>query len=352
MKTIKVRSVVLACALFGLAHVLCQAADVSPATGIDGFNGYAAASLGNGIIYGLGTTGQKPMRWRAAEIRFGQDVDLFGLRSSGYLSQGDTTRLDVVYYNEGHPDNNHRDGYALQMVFRKKLQPHLDLELGGGPYFSMNRSTINGTELDDGRMGALLSVALLARLDQYSPGLSIRIGYNHAVVPGAPSSDALLVGIGKEFGGGQASAPDLTERLPVWLSASGGFAQTNQSGPGKRFSYALDAKTYFGQWAASVSGIEEGDDGVRVNRRGIAAQGWYVQPITENWSLSAGAGPYLATNKRQSDSTTLNGLFTIQLDRNLGKNWKVFGSFGRAVTFTNKNDADLMTVGLSRRFDF
>ncbi|AMP08916.1 hypothetical protein CAter282_1122 [Collimonas arenae] len=48
----------------------------------------------------------------------------------------------------------------------------------------------------------------------------------------------------------------------------------------------------------------------------------------------------------------MNGLFTIQLDRNLGKNWKVFGSFGRAVTFTNKNDADLMTVGLSRRFDF
>ncbi|MFJ2987713.1 hypothetical protein ACIPF8_07585 [Collimonas sp. NPDC087041] len=101
-----------------------------------------------------------------------------------------------------------------------------------------------------------------------------------------------------------------------------------------------------------MSGIEEGDDGVRVNRRGIAAQGWYVQPISENWSLSAGVSPYLATNKRQSDSSTLNGLFTIQIDRNLGRNWKIFGSFGRAVTFTNKNDADLMTIGLSRRFDF
>jgi len=343
----------LACGLIFLLP-LAQAAGASqaPESTPDGYNGYGSVALGNGIIYGRGSIGEKQMRWRSAEIRFGPDIDLFGPVSSERVSPGESPRLDVVYYNEGHPDNNHRDGYALQMVFRKNLQPRLDVELGAGPYFSMNRTTVNGMESDDDRLGALLSLAFLVRLDQYSPGLNVRLAYNHVIMPGAPSSDALLVGIGKELDSGYPSAPDEPGRHPVWLAASGGFTQTNHSGPGIRFSYAVEAKKYDGQWATSVSGIEEGDDGVRVNRRGIALQRWYVQPIDAQWSISAGAGPYLAQNKRESDKLKFNGLMTIQVDRTLSNNLKAFLSFGRIVTFADKNDADLFTIGVMKRFNF
>ncbi|PFH11023.1 hypothetical protein BCF11_3463 [Collimonas sp. PA-H2] len=346
-KNRKFQKLALACTFLCLPPFIHAAETSAAIDGAPDRNGsYASLALGNGILYGTSMDGQKPMRWRAAEIRFGQNVDFFGR-----MPAGDTMRLDYVYYNEGHPDNNHRDGYALQALYRKNLQPHFDLELGAGPYFSMNRTTVNGTEHDDARLGALLSVALLGRLDQYSPGLSIRLAYNHVLTPGAPSSDALLLGIGKELGAAHVSAPDAAADHSLWLAALGGFAQTNQSGPGKRFSYALEAKKYYGQWAASVSAIEEGDDGVRVNRKGVAMQGWYVQPIAEHWDISAGAGPYLATNKRDGGDWRVNGLISLQVGRELGSNLKGFASFGRAVTFRNKNDADLMTVGVMKRFD-
>ena len=90
---------------------------------------------------------------------------------------------------------------------------------------------------------------------------------------------------------------------------------------------------------------------MRVNRRGIAVQEWYVQPIDVHWSISAGAGPYLAANKRDTGELALNGLMTLQVDRTFGNNLKAYASFGRVVTFKDKNDTDLITIGLMKRFD-
>jgi hypothetical protein len=347
----KCRRLALGCALMSLLPLTYAADAADPvAIGPGPYSGYAAASLGDGVIRGEGASGHKTMRWRAAEIRLGHTFDPFGLVGAGHLDAAEAPRLDIIYYNEGHPDNNHRDGYALQMVFRKNIRPTLGVELGAGPYFSMNRTTVNGIESDDARVGALVSLALIARLDAYSPGLHMRLGYNHVAITGAPSSDALVFGIGKDIGAMQSSTPGGSSGHPVWLGASAGFAQTNHSGPGYRPSYSLEAKQYYGQFAVSLSGVEEGNDGVRVNRHGIAAQAWYVQPFSENWSVSAGAGPYFATNRLESGSTALNGLFSVQVDRNIGPNWKVFTNFGRVVTFRNKNDVDLVTFGFMRRF--
>jgi hypothetical protein len=328
-----------------------DSAAVAAAPGPAAYTGYAAASLGDGVIRGEGASGHRTMRARAGEIRLGHTFDPFGLVANGYVSAPEAPRLDIIYYNEGHPDNNHRDGYAAQMVFRKNVQPTWGVEIGAGPYFSMNRTTINNVESDDARVGALVSVALIGRLDAYSPGLQWRLGYNHVAITGAPNSDAIVFGIGKEIGAARSRTPGgETNGHPIWLGASYGFAQTNHSGPGYRSSYSLEAKQYYGQFAVSVSGVEEGNDGVRVNRHGVAAQAWYVQPFSDNWSVSAGAGPYFATNRLESSGTALNGLFSVQVDRSIGQDWKVFTNFGRVVTFRNKNDVDLITFGFMRRF--
>jgi hypothetical protein len=355
----KYQGLVLGCALLSLlplGHAAdtdanANASTVAPFIGATPYTGYAAASWGDGLISGNGAIGQKSMRGRAAEIRIGHTFDPFGLVSGGYVAAPQAPRLDIVYYNEGHPDNNHRDGYAVQMVFRKKIQQVWDLELGIGPYFSMNRTTINGNEFDDERTGALISLALIGRLDAYSPGLQWRLGYNHVAMRGTPRSDALIIGIGKEIGEERSSTPGgEVNGHPIWLGAAYGFAQTNHSGPGYRPSYSLEAKQYYGQFAISLSGVEEGNDGVRVNRHGIATQAWYVQPFSQNWSISAGAGPYFAKNKLDSGGSAVNGLFSIQIDRHIGKEWKVFTTFARVVTFRSKNDDDLVTFGFMRRF--
>src|ERR1700693_3876400 len=196
----KYQGLVLGCALMSLlplghaADTDANASAVAPFIGATPYTGYAAASWGDGLIGGDGAIGHKTMRGRAAEIRIGHTFDPFGLVSGGSVAAPQAPRLAIVYYNEGHHDNNHRDGYAVQMVLRKKIQQVWDMELGVGPYFSMNRPTINGNEFDDERTGVLVSLALIGRLDAYSPGLQWRLGYNHVAMPGAPRSDALIVG--------------------------------------------------------------------------------------------------------------------------------------------------------------
>lgn len=325
-----------------------------PLTAPGPYKGYVSAMIGDGMINGAGAIGHRSMRARAAEIRMGHTIDPFGWVASGNTSATDAPRLDLVYINEGHPDNNHRDGYAIQYVYRKTLSAELGLELGAGPYYSQNRTTTaSGEEINDSRLGALLSAALIARLDAYSPGLHMRVGFNHvAAGGGVPSSNALLVGLGKEIGAQrtESGSSDPTNGHPLWLGGSYGFAQTNHSGPGRRTAYSLETKQYFENFAWSLSAIDEGSDGQLVDRRGIAAQAWYVQPVSEKWSLSGGAGPYVARNKLDGNGTTLNALVTIQVDRTIGKDWKAFGNFGRVITFRDKNDADLITIGLMRSF--
>ncbi|MGB9110037.1 MAG: hypothetical protein WCC39_15240, partial [Telluria sp.] len=141
---------------------------------------YLSAQLGGGRIDG-GKAGTNPwMRSRAGELRIGRQA------------AGADSRLDVVYYNEGHPDNNHRDGYALQWTGIWGAGARVGAEFGIGPYFSMNTTVIDGRQRDDARWGVLLSAALRVRLSDAPDGTYLRLGVNHAQMPGVHRSDALM----------------------------------------------------------------------------------------------------------------------------------------------------------------
>jgi hypothetical protein len=103
----------LACA--GSVHAADDA--IEPGT-------YLSAQLGGGRIAGgnLGSNANPWMRSRAGELRIGRP-----------LSGDDGSRIDVVYVNEGHPDNNHRDGYALQWSKVWRDGERLSGEFGIGP---------------------------------------------------------------------------------------------------------------------------------------------------------------------------------------------------------------------------
>lgn len=308
---------------------------------------YASATFGNGEAYGEGTTGDKKMKGRAFEVRFGKTSELQVFSDTGFRNR---LRFDVVHYNEGHPDNNHRDGFALQTVYGTPLTRALGAEIGIGPYFSMNTTKVMEFERNEQHLGLLVSVAALLHLDRWSPGAHLRFALNHVTMPGAHSSNALLIGLGKHFPGVPAQVSDAQGKGPLWLGLSAGNAKTNHGGTKAVTGFSIEAKKYYGQWAASVIGIVEGDDEVRVDRKGVGIQGWFVQPLDRNWTASAGIGPYLGTNKRGSDDPELHGLFTLQLDRAVDKTWKVFASFSRVTDFSEKNDRDLGRLGIMRQW--
>lgn len=314
-------------------------------------NAYASATLGNGVAYGKDLTGDKSMQWRPFELRFGKEMNIPAFISDKFSLKNEKFRFDFIHLNEGHPDNNHRDGFGIQMVYRNQLNRKLNLELGLGPYYSMNTTTVKGGEINDAKLGALFSAAALVDLERFSPGLHMRYALNHVTMPGAHSSVALLVGVGKDFDQVSVSKHLESSANPIWIGVSTGFSQTNHKVAEEAVVFSAEAKKYYGgHWGASIAGIMEGDDEVRVHRHGVAVQGWFVQPLDENWAASAGIGPYVAINQRGSDDLQLHGLITLQVERFITNKWKGLVSFSRVATFTAENDRDLLRIGVMRQF--
>ena len=82
----------------------------------------------------------------------------------------------------------------------------------------------------------------------------------------------------------------------------------------------------------------------------MAGQLWFVQPITEDWQVSAGGGPYLAQNRRANNSTGGHGLITLHCERNMGKRTKAFFAVSGVKTFQQENDRDSFHFGATHAF--
>jgi hypothetical protein len=331
-------TVLLACALPALAQLFPPVER----------GAYLSGQLGNGLIHGGNATGDRNMQWLAFEARGGRDLNpaIIGETS---VSGPSRARLDFVYYNEGHPENNHRDGFAVQFTYSRAFGNGLTAEAGAGPITSMNTTTLNGVEIDQANTGVLFTGALLYPLEQWSQGTHLRIGYNHVWMQNVHQSDAIMLGIGRHFTSAPAYLGTGADQMPLWLGAAIGRSITNLSGNRGATNGMLEARQYFGMWAGSAKLIVEGDDGEHVDRYGAALQLWFVQPLTPHWTFGAGAGPYFADNRRGKDETT-HGLFTMEIEHRLSKTSKAFFAFNRVKTFRETNDRDLYQLGVLTTF--
>ena len=307
---------------------------------------WLSAQLGGGRIDGGNASGNRWMRGRAGELRIGRP-----------LAGSTDSRIDIVYVNEGHPDNNHRDGFALQWTGAWRSAQRLGGEFGIGPYYSMNTTFLDGRQLNDTRWGLLLSAALRMRLSDAPDGTSLRLGFNHAQVPGAHRSNALMLGLARQFGP-VAQEPAGGSSRPLWLGVSAGTALTTMPNSNTARSAILDAGSDIdhgaAHWAWSARYLFEGDDGKRVDRRGLAAQLWYVQEVTPGFSMSAGIGPYFTRNRREEPGmrgpVRRNVLISLEAERALSAHTRVFFDFGRVKTFLRMDDRDLFLIGIRQRF--
>ncbi|MGZ5201780.1 MAG: outer membrane beta-barrel protein [Telluria sp.] len=308
---------------------------------------YLSGQLGNGLISGGNARGDRGMNWLAFEARGGRVLDpaLLGIRTGS----GSGVRIDVMYYNEGHPENNHRDGLGLQFTYVRRLADWLTAEVGAGPYTSMNTTTINGVEIDQARTGILYTVALRYPLAALGPGTQLRLGYNHVWMHDVHHSDALMLGLDHDFTGAETQAPAVASGAVI-LGGAIGRSITNQAGGDAAFNFMAQARYRAGIWALSASAIDEGDDQRRVDRHGIALQGWFVQPLTREWKFAAGLGPYLARNNRAGEGNDTLGLFTVQLERAISPASTAFFAFNRVKTFHEREDRDLFQLGVMTNF--
>ncbi|MDD4975906.1 MAG: hypothetical protein PHY93_16230 [Bacteriovorax sp.] len=275
------------------------------------------------------------MQWKAYTVRLGKYIK-------------DNLRMDFVYVNEGHPTNNHRDGFALEAAYDIPVTKNFALEVGAGLDFSMNTTIIDGESRDDKRLGLVGTVAAIYYLDRISPGLHLRAEYNHVEMPGAMSTDSVMIGVGKVFGSSKDSAK--TDDGKTEISLMGETYKTNHPIHGAPHGYQIEAKEEISTHAAlSLSYLHEGKDAL-VDRQGVATQLWYVQPITNKTTISVGAGPYFADNKLDNTNGIVNALVSIDAKRNITEDTSISLRFSRIVDFSGDNDRDIFGVAISTKF--
>jgi len=175
----------------------------------------------------------------------------------------------------------------------------------------------------------------------------LKLQYNHVQMIGGFNSDAVLFGIGSDFGGNPGPAfSDGKTQVGVWA----GTSQTNRPQVPIEKGYMVEVKRPLGNaWAYSASFVYEGNNGV-AGRRGVAAQFWYVAPIKSKWTLSAGVGPYLSRDRNEvSGRTRLNALLSAQVAYQITNDWEASLRFNRVAT-RNDKDQDMFMVGVAHNF--
>jgi hypothetical protein len=293
----------------------------------------------DGSVYGMGGVG----RTSKGEST-GKQGGAFGFRQD--LTKN--TDLDFLYYNEGTPDNNHRDGFATMGWYKKPLTSQLSVQAGAGPYYSMNTTTINGEERNEKKLGALVGLAVLYNI--YGTRFYMTSRYTHAAVPGSVDTDTIFVGGGYYFQGDKNEVPENWADPEFDINVMGGNSKTTRANTDMARGFQVEVRKLATKNVAySVSIIHEGDSGV-TDRTGVAAQVWYVMPTADDkWTFSVGAGPYIAKDARNDGKAQLMAATSMEVARKITKTSKISLRFTRAISGNDK-DQDMFFVGIQKKF--
>jgi len=265
-----------------------------------------------------------------------------------YISAG------ITYLNEGHPDLHEagsRDGFALTGWYRAPIWDRLRLEVGAGPYFSMNTTwrVSPDQEYNEMNLGLLASLALVYPLS--NSGMNLRAQFSEVMMPGSFSTHSLMLGLGVDLNGiSYARKYSKEQDIKYTLSILGGGSLTTRCNNKVMPGFELELQRRISErLSLSVAGISEGSTGLS-DRAGVAGQLWFLAPELGRLILSAGFGPYIAQeNNMDNKGTKLLGLASIDAKFMLTE--KLYGlfRFNRAISGYDK-DQDMLSCGAGIEF--
>jgi hypothetical protein len=279
-----------------------------------------------------------------------QGGGLRGLESTTWTYEGgfiskrsDHFGIGFAYLNEGHLTDNHRDGLSAQGWFIQKMGDAFEFQLGTGPYAAMDNTTVDGVRQNEFKLGLLTSAAL--KWHPTKKPWYVRAQYNNAWVSNSFHSNAVLLGLGRDF---KFQDDDKEGNLGADLSIWGGTSRTTMVGPqNTAIAYELEAKSHFGQsehLGYSVSLLSEGDTNL-TNRKGVPVQFWYDQPLTKRLTVSAGIGPYVSYDGLNNSKVEVIGIGSLRVSFLLIDRYELGIMYHRVASFANR-DQDIAMLGL------
>ena len=272
----------------------------------------------------------------------------------------DRLALGLTYLNEGHFEDDHRDGLAALAWLRHRVfRERLTLELGLGPYAYCDTAS-GASETTYANRHGLGAMASLAATWPVSDRVLLRV-LGNGVWAHDMNTWSVLLGAGWRFARPPAgsrppplSAP-LKPKTPFRNEISFGVGKTVVNSFGAEEILALRATyrrrlTRRLEWTLGL--LDEGHCDV-LDRFGPVTQLWLVQEFFEGRaSLGAGGGVYRAISDSREDSPhTRESALVISLTGRvlLDPRWGVRLTWDRIVTDDNR-DSDVGVLGVGYLF--
>lgn len=276
---------------------------------------------------------------------------------------GQYMAASVVWLNEGHIPDHHRDGPLVQFWGRLPLvQRRFVVALGVGPYRYFD------TEAAEQGLGYSNThgwgVVYSARATWYSSHRwTANLQLNHVQVTNGLSTTAIMLGVGYQLDSPETPGPrdfalPRTQKVThneVTLLAGATILNSLESETS--FSQAIEYRRGLTNYLDATLGyLHEGSNST-LRRDGITAQLWLTRAFFDDrLTLGVGAGAYAAihhgSDSNQNPGTgdgILSGLVSMSAAYRVTQNWSARVTWNRVVTRYSR-DTDIILGGIGYRF--
>lgn len=277
--------------------------------------------------------------------------------SISYLQPfGEHLAFSIMYLNEGHHSDQHRDGLAPQIWGRvMTMERKLSLGVGVGPYLYSDSDLSPAGDTYHNVHGVGLISSFAATWYGVSP-LLFQVRADYIVTSNSFDSIAATFGIGYQLDATPASGPMHPNRIQAANNEITGFlgaSVPNNSRSESAFSQSLEYRRRLSQyfeWTAAF--LNEGNSSSSVSRYGLATQVWAVRQFyADHLVLGIGAGPYLLRDSSHDEgsTTTVAALVSLTGSYRFSPHWAVRFTWNRVLADYDR-DADVFMGGLAYRF--
>lgn len=272
-------------------------------------------------------------------------------------SLGEHFAASLVYLNEGHVPNHHRDGHGAMLWARTNvLDRRLSLAAGAGAYyyFDTTQPPTGGYSNEHG-LAAILGLS--ATWYTNSPWL-VQLRLNSVTTKLSIDTLSTMIGIGYQLDRPTTPGPltDVSSQadkttgneLTVYLGSRIANSFNSETSIATSVEYRRGLMRYLD---GTIAWMYEGDNEM-IRRNGLVMQLWLTRAfLDESLTLGYGMGPYFVLDEYREDVSTRFAelMLSMSASYRFTPRWAARVTWNRVVTGYD-NDADIIMLGLGYRF--
>jgi len=272
-------------------------------------------------------------------------------------SLGEHFAASLVYLNEGHLPNHHRDGHGAMLWARTNLlDRRLSLAVGAGPYYYFD-TTEPPTGGYSNEHGLAAILGLSATWYTNSPWL-VQLRLNSITTKLSIDTVTPMIGVGYQLDrpatpGPLVDVPSQTGKTTDnELTVLVGRTIVNSFASEKSYATSVEYRRGLMRYLdGTIAWMYEGDN-QQIRRNGLVMQLWLTRAFfDESLTLAYGMGPYLAVDEYRTDVSTRFAELMISMSASyrLSSRWAARVTWNRVATEYD-NDTDIIMLGLGYRF--